>query len=475
MTPIADSMIWFQADEVPEHVLEPLRVKSKYEFEDDDEAGVITLYEERDGLIGLPRVYARQWMKPVEMVWNCAKGEYAVFPSCPTARDAEQSEFFDKVLDRVQHSHDTLVQAKTGTGKTVAACYCMHHLAVTTLIVVHMVGLADQWVEEIHEKCGLEYDEIGFVGDSKCDWEGKKVVIGILATLRKKGLPDEFWSRFGFAVIDECHKIPAPKSSYVLKRISAQRRLGLSATPKRKDGLDSILQAHIGSVKIESRQHPVPIRVHVSRFQHPLDEGGKPVTKWPIIARTKKDLDEGRGIDARMAHGIVISALAENQARNDKIANIILQAYNKGRKGIIVSERIEHLHLLREMVIALGIPADDCGMYTAQHVVQDAEGKSKRKKPKRAEIDRQRDECPLVFATYGMVQEAINVTTWNFGIDVTPRASAEQLIGRIRRKVWPGFPALWVTILDLGCPIAEGYFRGRYNEYAICDAEVSGA
>ena len=51
---------------------------------------------------------------------------------------------------------------------------------------------------------------------------------------------------FGFTIIDECHHIGAETFSKSLFKINSYYMLGLSATPKRKDGLSKVFELFLG-------------------------------------------------------------------------------------------------------------------------------------------------------------------------------------------------------------------------------------
>ena len=56
------------------------------------------------------------------------------------------------------------------------------------------------------------------------------------------------FNSFGHTIIDECHRIPSEKFSKALQKVSTQYMLGLTATPKRSDGLMRVLSMYIGDI-----------------------------------------------------------------------------------------------------------------------------------------------------------------------------------------------------------------------------------
>ena len=59
---------------------------------------------------------------------------------------------------------------------------------------------------------------------------------------------EKWGNRFGLLVFDECHHLPGPPSQIAALASIAPFRLGLTATPERADGLDSLYPELIGPV-----------------------------------------------------------------------------------------------------------------------------------------------------------------------------------------------------------------------------------
>ena len=62
-----------------------------------------------------------------------------------------------------------------------------------------------------------------------------------------------FYQDIGFVIVDEAHIIMAEKMSQCMQYLLPRYLLGLSATPYRVDGLDSLLEMYFGTYKIERK------------------------------------------------------------------------------------------------------------------------------------------------------------------------------------------------------------------------------
>jgi superfamily II DNA or RNA helicase len=117
----------------------------------------------------------------------------------------------------------------------------------TTLVLVHKEFLMEQWAERAKKLLG---EDAGIIQVTTWDWKGKKIVIATLQTLysQRDKLSEEFKNYFGLIISDEVHRVSAPTWSQVIGLFPARRRWGLTASPKRADGLEIIFHAHIGEI-----------------------------------------------------------------------------------------------------------------------------------------------------------------------------------------------------------------------------------
>jgi hypothetical protein len=59
----------------------------------------------------------------------------------------------------------------------------------------------------------------------------------------------ELATTYGLVVVDECHHSPAAAFENVVRQIAAQRWLGLTAAPYRRDQLDDMIALQLGPVR----------------------------------------------------------------------------------------------------------------------------------------------------------------------------------------------------------------------------------
>ncbi|MBN1500448.1 MAG: DEAD/DEAH box helicase [Spirochaetes bacterium] len=143
-----------------------------------------------------------------------------------------------------------------GAGKTIVGIGVMNLIKSMTLILVTNTVALRQWRDEILDKTNLTADDIGeFSGDKK---EIKPVTIATYNILTyRKNKKDDFQhfslfssKNWGLIVYDEVHLLPAPVFR-MTSEIQSKRRIGLTATLIREDGLETDVFSLIGPKKYD--------------------------------------------------------------------------------------------------------------------------------------------------------------------------------------------------------------------------------
>jgi superfamily II DNA or RNA helicase len=134
-----------------------------------------------------------------------------------------------------------VVVLPTGTGKTFVAVLAIAKAARPALVVTPTIDLLNQWFGELSLAFNVP---IGLMGGGHHDLQPITVT-----TYDSAYIYVEKWgNRFGLLVFDECHHLPGPTSQIAAVASIAPYRLGLTATPERADGMDSLYPELIGPV-----------------------------------------------------------------------------------------------------------------------------------------------------------------------------------------------------------------------------------
>lgn len=361
-------------------------------------------------------------------------------------RSPEQSRIVNEATTLLKQGLSFLTEAPTGFGKTYVGSAIIGHVGRKTLIIIPKEDIFKQWRDALKSVLNIKDSDIGKIQGDICDVSGKKVVIAMVHSLCKDGrYPAWVYKEFGFVLADECHVLGADTFGQCMWLLPAELRMGLSATPYRKDGKDIVFNTHIGKVLVRSEAMPLlakVIQVH---------------TGWKV-PRTKVN---GVIIKRQFEAGRTMSAnklLAQSHVRNSMIADMLVSCYHKGRNPVFFSDLKEaHLEPIHDLLITRGIPAKDIGYYVGG--IKEAE---------REYVKRQR----IVLATYQMCSMATDAPWWDTAILGTPRADVAQIVGRVIREYegkinWneegtkPGKCPIIMDLIDDDCNLFKQYADKR--------------
>lgn len=223
--------------------------------------------------------------------------------------------------------HDAgVLCAPTAFGKTVTAAAIIARRKVNTLILVHRTELLKQWQERLQTFLGVSKGELGTIGGGKAKPTGK-IDIAVMQSLSRQGEVSPVVENYGQVIIDECHHIGAVSFDALLKRVKAKYVLGLTATPIRRDGQQPIIFMQCGPIRhMAAKPDGAP---------HDLEVVARTLLK-PI------DISPDVGIQEVFRH------LAHDQVRTAAIAQDIEDAFKRGRKVLVLTERTDHLDSILE-------------------------------------------------------------------------------------------------------------------------------
>jgi superfamily II DNA or RNA helicase len=397
----------------------------------------IHLYKENSDWFGMPRGFYRKNQRmrhdEVVMVSDGGKmGDFATKMKCEGPYE-EQGRAIDQMLAYTE-SYDWggfLLRAGCGFGKTNVALEFARRLGRRTLILVHKEFFLRQWRERIEEF--MPDAKVGVIRQDRCDYAGCDYVIGMLQSLARDDgsgsrYPSEVYDAFGLIVSDETHRIGAQTWADITPRFKARYRLGLTATPRRKDGAENVFFYHIGDILYSAQTSAIV----------PALRKLKTTTKMkPVRGR------RGMVAEDKLNHTQIVSQLVDDSLRNRQIADEVANAVAKGRKVMVVSERLNHLQKLTDelssVLIRMDLPFDPViDYYTGEWYSGGVDKKGKRRKRTRTEGDlRVAERANVVMATKQMIEEGLDIPAIDVLVLATPIGDAEQAVGRVRRHCKP--------------------------------------
>ena len=152
------------------------------------------------------------------------------------------------------HGGSGVVVLPCGAGKTIVGAAAMAHAKATTLILVTNTIAARQWREELLKRTDLNEDDIGEYSGAKKEIRPVTIATYQVMTTRKNGVYahlDLFDAiDWGLIIYDEVHLLPAPIFRFTAD-IQSRRRLGLTATLVREDGMEGEVFSLIGPKRFD--------------------------------------------------------------------------------------------------------------------------------------------------------------------------------------------------------------------------------
>jgi|UniRef100_UPI004048FCD8 DNA excision repair protein ERCC-3 len=207
------------------------------------------------------------------------------------------------------HGGSGVVVLPCGAGKTIVGAAAMAHAKATTLILVTNTIAARQWRDELLKRTTLNEDEIGEYSGAKKEIRPVTIATYQVMTKKKNGVYahlDLFDTHdWGLIIYDEVHLLPAPIFRFTAD-IQSRRRLGLTATLVREDGMEAEVFSLIGPKRfdvpwkeIEAQGYIAPaecieVRVNLTESERLSYATAEPEERYRYCAttRTKRNVVE---------------------------------------------------------------------------------------------------------------------------------------------------------------------------------------
>ncbi|MFN2354385.1 MAG: DEAD/DEAH box helicase [Desulfopila sp.] len=249
----------------------------------------------------------------------------------PLTFQGELRDYQVRAVEDVGSRSFGVLEAGTGSGKTVMALALIAKRRQPTLIVVHTKELLYQWRDRIEEFLGVAP---GLIGDGHN--QRAEISVAIVNSARKQVA--ELVPLFGHLVVDECHRVPATLFTDVVSAFDSQYLLGLSATAFRnEDQMTRLIYFYMGDPvhKVDQRE---------------LTASGAIVRPKVIVHATTFDYNY------RGDYQALITALTAHEGRNRQIIDDIAAVAFDGQGGIslVVSDRVSHCEVFAQALQSKG-------------------------------------------------------------------------------------------------------------------------
>ncbi len=425
---------------------------------------ILCCYQDIDGYIALPRGKG-------EELQSCLDAADVPF-SVQDERQLGQSihvNFQGTLYPEQQMAADAMLAQDTGMlsaatafGKTAVGAYMIAQRKVNTLILVHNREIMKNWVEDLQKFLEIQEECPEYV-TPKGRHKRRKSVIGTLyaahdsvtgiidvamvSSLGKPGEISDVVKNYGMVIMDECHHGAALTVEAVLREVNAKYVYGLTATPKRDDGLEQKVNMQFG-----------PIRYRFTA----KDKADLQGIRHIVIPRFTRLTNLGPAWKINEAY----KALKENESRNQLIVEDALGCIAQGKTPLILTKFKDHAETLRQLLDG-----------KAQHlfVLQGGRSTKERERIRAALRSVPEKETLAVIAIGKYIGEGFNLPRLDTLLLAAPIAwegNVEQYAGRLHRDYEGKAETVIYDYVDVHVQVLEKMYHKRLRAYKKIGYEV---
>ena len=374
----------------------------------------------------------------------------------------------DRALKELMKYDNGILHAATAFGKTVVSSAIIAQKKVNTLIILESSALIEQWKDALEKfldideelpsyetKTGRVRKRKSLIGTLQGAHDSMTGIIDIAmaGSLCKKGEYHKLLNEYGLVLIDECHHSASETIANVLKELKVKYVYGVTATPKRGDGLEKINYMLIG-----------PIRYSYTAKEKAKEQGIQHLV-YPRFTRTVPP----RGvITGKMHPNEAYEIIHNNDLRDEQIVDDVKNCVSAGRTPVVLSRYKDHSE---KLYMRLKSYADYVFLMTGNN--------SKKEHRKILEQMRQvgNDESMVLVATGSLVGEGFDFPRLDTLFMATPvsfRGVVEQYAGRLNRDYAGKENVIIYDYVDNHIPMFDNMYMKRLKAYKQIGYQISG-
>lgn len=413
---------------------------------------IISCFEEDDRFLILPR----GCLEKIKEI--CEKSNVKLIIKDKREKGIETDYKFIGKLNKKQENamneliaHETgVLCATTGFGKTVIGANIISKLKTNTLVIVNRNNLLEQWKERLSYFLDINKKEIGQCGASKENLNGKLDVASFQSLFKKDNI-EELVKNYGLVIVDECHHVAAFSFEKVLKSIRSKYVYGLTATPTRKDGWHKIIYMQCGDIRVRVSNKELKQN---KEMEHTVIVKK---TNYKYIPTEEKD---------KIQIAEILNDMSYNVFRNSLIIEDIRKCITEFRTPIVLTERVEHLDILKEQLEKLDVP-----------VVIYKGNMGKKKTKEIQEVIKKADENNqprIILATSSSIGEGFDdsrLDTLFLTMPVSWKGRIIQYVGRLHREHEDKEKVIVYDYLD-NMKVLEKMYTRRIKGYKMAGYEL---
>lgn len=233
-----------------------------------------------------------------------------------------------------------------------------------------------------------------------------------------------------------------------LNSLSARYKIGLTATPKRADGLERAMFAILGDKIHEVKRENIPTC---------------PITVKAYYTGWSPDFNEITAGDGTLDYHALVNALINDDTRLKYVCDVIKSKIGMGAM-IVLANRVEYLQKMQERI-------------GGKSICLSGTGNSKKVKQERAEALEKLNagELDCVFATYQLSAEGLDVPNLRYVVFATPEkdeTKVTQSVGRVGRIAEGKKIGIVIDFVDDGFFMYGNWFKKRKTVYRKLGCQI---
>lgn len=322
-------------------------------------------------------------------------------------------DYQEKAVEHALEARNGVLVMPCGSGKTQSALEIISRIGGKCLWLTHTQDLLNQSLNRAKSTLGIDANTYGTITGGKVNI-GSGITFATVQTMAKLDLR-KYKDVWDIIIVDECHKaIGSPTRVMqfykVLSNLSCRYKIGLTATPKRADGLEQSMFALLGGIIYEVSREAVADTTCPIRVQE-VETGYYP------------DYESVLAGDGTINYAQLVSDLTHDKSRFEFVSG-----YVNSLNGpmLVLANRVDYLERMNDRYIGKSVCLSTLGHSKSAK----AERKEVLKKLNTGEID-------CVFATYQLAKEGLDVPNLRYLVFATPEkdeTTVTQSVGRVGRK-----------------------------------------
>lgn len=324
-------------------------------------------------------------------------------------------DYQEKAICSAINKKQGVIVAPCSSGKTQIGLEISSRIGRKTLWITHTVELLNQSMNRAKSLFELDDKDFGTITGGKIDI-GNIITFATVQTMNNIDLEKykDFWD---VIIVDECHHIAGTPTNLmmfykVISSLSARYKFGLTATPKRNDGLTPCMFALLGpkiyeidKSEISNTSCKVKVKINKTNF-------------YP------KDIRNITNSDGTLNYNFLVNEIINDKERNEQIINDVM---NSEGTCMILTDRISHIE-------SIGSILEEKGETNWRKISGSGNSKEERKESINLLNE---GKIKILIATYQLAKEGLDVPNLKNIFFATPQKNetiVTQSVGRVARK-----------------------------------------